>query len=82
VMILVKMSRLLHSKTKDSWRDTAGYARCGFLCDEVGGDRKLYADEKDARVELAEANRPTGESGILNAVAADQLADYLDKHSV
>lgn len=34
-MILLKMSRQLHQRKRDNWIDTAGYARCGALCDEV-----------------------------------------------
>lgn len=34
-MILLKMSRQLHQRKRDNWTDTAGYARCGALCDEV-----------------------------------------------
>lgn len=35
IMILVKMSRQLHQRKRDNWVDTAGYARCGAICDEV-----------------------------------------------
>ena len=34
-MILLKMSRQLHQRKRDNWVDTAGYARCGAICDEV-----------------------------------------------
>ena len=34
-MILLKMSRQLHQRKRDNWTDTAGYARCGALCDEA-----------------------------------------------
>lgn len=34
-MILLKMSRQLHQRKRDNWVDTAGYARCGALCDEA-----------------------------------------------
>lgn len=34
-MILLKMSRQLHHRKRDNWTDTAGYARCGALCDEA-----------------------------------------------
>lgn len=34
LMILMKMSRQLHQRKRDNWTDTAGYARCGQLCDE------------------------------------------------
>ena len=34
-MILLKMSRQLHQRKKDNWIDTAGYARCGAICDEA-----------------------------------------------
>lgn len=36
-MILLKMSRQLHQRKRDNWIDTAGYARCGALCDEAAG---------------------------------------------
>lgn len=36
-MILLKQSRQLHSPKRDNWTDTAGYARCGFLCDQAKG---------------------------------------------
>jgi hypothetical protein len=32
-MILLKMSREMHQRKRDNWVDTAGYARCGSLCD-------------------------------------------------
>lgn len=35
MMILLKMSRQLHQRKRDNWVDTAGYARCGAICDEV-----------------------------------------------
>jgi hypothetical protein len=34
-MILLKMSRQLHQRKRDNWVDTAGYARCGAICDEA-----------------------------------------------
>lgn len=34
-MILLKMSRQLHQRKRDNWTDTAGYARCGQICDEA-----------------------------------------------
>lgn len=34
-MILLKMSRQLHQRKRDNWVDTAGYARCGAVCDQV-----------------------------------------------
>ncbi|MEM6979235.1 MAG: DUF6378 domain-containing protein [Planctomycetota bacterium] len=39
-MILVKMSRQLHHPKRDNWLDTAGYARCGHLCDEASNVRE------------------------------------------
>lgn len=33
-MILVKMSRQLHQRKADNWIDVAGYARCGWICDQ------------------------------------------------
>jgi hypothetical protein len=36
-MILLKMSRQLHQRKRDNWIDTAGYARCGAICDEAAG---------------------------------------------
>lgn len=36
-MILLKMSRQLHQRKRDNWVDTAGYARCGHICDTVHG---------------------------------------------
>lgn len=35
MMILLKQSRQLHQRKRDNWVDTAGYARCGQLCDEA-----------------------------------------------
>lgn len=32
-MICLKMSRQVHQKKRDNWTDTAGYARCGAICD-------------------------------------------------
>lgn len=34
-MILLKMSRQLHQRKRDNWVDTAGYARCGAICDQA-----------------------------------------------
>lgn len=33
-MILIKMSRQLHQRKADNWIDVAGYARCGWICDQ------------------------------------------------
>lgn len=38
-MILLKMSRQLHQRKADNWIDTAGYARCGAICDEAAATR-------------------------------------------
>ena len=34
-MILLKASRQLHQMKDDNWVDIAGYARCGWVCDQV-----------------------------------------------
>lgn len=39
-MILLKMSRQLHQRKRDNWVDTAGYARCGQVCDQAEQERK------------------------------------------
>jgi len=39
IMILMKMSRQLHQRKRDNWVDTAGYARCGDLCDQVSNEK-------------------------------------------
>jgi hypothetical protein len=33
-MIALKISRATWAKKRDNWTDIAGYARCGFLCEE------------------------------------------------
>jgi hypothetical protein len=38
-MILLKMSRQLHQRKRDNWVDTAGYARCGQVCDQAEQER-------------------------------------------
>ena len=35
MMILLKQSRQMHQRKRDNWTDTAGYARCGNICDEA-----------------------------------------------
>ena len=34
-MIVLKVSRATWASKRDNWTDIAGYARCGFLCEEV-----------------------------------------------
>lgn len=38
-MIMLKMSRQIHQKTRDNWTDAAGYARCGWICDRAEAER-------------------------------------------
>jgi hypothetical protein len=38
-MILLKMSRQLHNRKADNWTDTAGYARCGWICDKAEAEK-------------------------------------------
>lgn len=45
-MILLKMSRQLHQRKKDNWTDAAGYARCGWICDEAA--KKQAAENEDS----------------------------------
>lgn len=67
IMIMVKLSRQLHQRKADNWLDMAGYARCGWICDKVAKSTPpVVADT------LAAKNEPTGQSGILNAVAVDE----------
>lgn len=39
MMIILKQSRQMHQRKRDNWTDTAGYARCGQLCDEAATTR-------------------------------------------
>lgn len=35
----------LHQRKRDNWTDAAGYARCGWICDEAA--KKRQAENED-----------------------------------